>query len=323
MSLPSRESAETTLLPEILPATTGKTGGGILAISENTRGAVLMTVSMAAFTINDAFIKTATADLPLSQAIVIRGVMTTLALALIAARTGGLRLELGPTDRWRLGLRTVGEVMSTITFLLALQRMDFASLSAVMQVLPLAVTLAAFLFLGEPLGWRRILAIVVGFVGVLLILRPGADAFNLWSLMALIAVGFIVLRDLTTRRLSVGLPSTMVAFVSSAAVLMMGAFLSVFVDWQPVMLRHVLLLTGSASFLIVGYVAAVAAMRVGEIGVVAPFRYTALVFAIFLGWAAFGTAPDGWMLAGAAIVVGAGLFSFYRERQQSRQAAMR
>lgn len=293
------------------------------ALTENARGAVLMTVSMAAFTINDAFIKTATVDLPLPQAIAIRGVMTTLALALIALRSGGLRLDLGPRARLRLGLRTLGEVMSTIAFLLALQRMEFASLSAVMQVLPLAVTLAAAVFLHEPLGWRRILAILVGFIGVLLILRPGADAFNLWSMMALVAVGFIVLRDLTTRGLPAGLPSTSVALVSSAAVLVMGIFLSFFVDWQPVTLRHLLLLAGSASFLIVGYVAAVAAMRVGEIGVVAPFRYTALVFAIMLGWTVFGDIPDGWMLTGAGIVVGAGLFTFYRERRLARLAGQR
>lgn len=292
-----------------------------MAISDNLRGALYMSLAMAAFTVNDTCMKIVTSELPLYQAIVLRGLLAVVALLAIGLRTGRLRLRVAPADRARLGLRSLGEVAATLTFLAALRQMPLANLSAIMQFLPLAVTLAAALLLREPVGWRRIAAITVGFAGVLLIVRPGTEGFDRWSLIGVASVACVVLRDLATRNLSRDVPSVSVALLAAIAVTLAGIVLVPLGGWAPVAPRIAALIFAAAAFLIVGYLFIVMAMRVGEIGIVAPFRYTALIFAIFLGWLAFSELPDGLTLVGAALVIATGIYSFYRERRLGQRIA--
>lgn len=291
-------------------------------LTDNSRGALYMSIAMSAFTLNDACMKAVTVTLPLYQAILLRGVLTGAALLLIGWRMGALRFHIAPEDRKWIALRTIGEVAGTLTFLTALRQMPLANLSAILQFLPLAVTLTAALFLREPIGWRRMMAILVGFFGVLLIVRPGTTGFDQWSLVGLASVACVVLRDLATRRLSSGMPSVTVAFLAALAVAVTAALLLPFGGWAPVTAASALLIAGASGFLIVGYLLIVMAMRVGEISLVAPFRYTALVFAIGLGWAAFGQLPDTLTLTGAAIVIATGIYTFHRERRLGRQVAV-
>ncbi|MFZ1725223.1 MAG: DMT family transporter [Albidovulum sp.] len=292
-----------------------------MQISDNMRGAAYMTLAMAAFTVNDTCMKSVTVEMPLYQALVLRGFLTMIALALIAQKMGGLRLHQGRSDMRLIGYRTIGEVGGTAAFLTALKHMPLANLSAIMQVLPLAVTLVAALFLREKVGWRRLSAILIGFLGVLMIVRPGSSGFDVWSLLGLSAVAFVVLRDLTTRRLSAGVPSVTVAFYAAASVTLMGIMLVPFTGWVPVTLHLGLLIAAASAFVIVGYLVVVMAMRVGEVGIVAPFRYTALIFAIALGWLAFGQLPDNWTMIGAMIVIVTGIYTFYRERRAGQRVA--
>jgi drug/metabolite transporter (DMT)-like permease len=287
-----------------------------MALSDNSRGIALMCLSMLAFTLNDTFMKAVTGDgMPLFQAILLRGVISTAGLIVIAARTeGGLRLMPAGSDRLYLSLRTVGEITSTLTFLLALTHMPLANLSAIMQSLPLAVTLSAALLLKVPIGWRRLTAIMVGFVGVMLIIRPGAADFDRWSVLGLASVACVVLRDLSTRAFSPNLPSTTGAIWAAVSVTAMGAIGVAVEGWQPVDLKTVLETGAAAGFLIVGYLCAIKVMRVGDLTTVAPFRYTSLLFAIILGWALFGTLPDQYALIGGAIVVASGIYMLVRER---------
>lgn len=289
--------------------------------SDNFRGALYMSIAMAAFTVNDSCMKLVTAELPLYQAIVLRGALTTLALLVIGWRMGTIRLRLPAADLRRIGWRTLGEVTGTVTFLSALKHMPLANLSAILQALPLAVTLAAAMILREPVGWRRMLAIIIGFVGVLIIVRPGTAGFDVWALVGLASVGCVVLRDLATRGLSRDVPSVTVAIYAAVSVALTGLVLVPFSGWEAVSLRIAALIVAAAGFLIMGYLAVVMAMRVGEISLVAPFRYTALIFAIVLGWAVFGQLPDGWTLIGAAIVIATGIYTFYRERRLGRRVA--
>ena len=285
-----------------------------MQLTDNARGVVLMNVAMAAFTLNDAAMKAAMQTLPLYQAIGLRGLLSTLALALIGLRLGALTLRLPRADLGYIGLRTLGEVASTLTFLAALVHMKLANLSAIMQALPLAVTLAAAVVLGEHIGWRRALAIVVGFVGVMVIIRPGTEGFDRWSVLGVISVAFVVLRDLTTRKMSRAVPSVTVALAASAAVMVMGLIGASLQGWQPVSGREAGLVLFAGTALIAGYLSVVATMRSGAIGVVAPFRYMALLWAIVLGWLVFDQLPDGWTLVGSALVVASGLFTLLRER---------
>lgn len=289
-----------------------------MALSDNSRGILLMCASMLAFTLNDTFVKAVTSDgMPLFQAIVLRGSVATLGLLVLAARSpGGLQLLPKARDRLFISLRTLGEVTATLTFLVALTHMPLANLSAIMQSLPLAVTLTAAFLLKAPIGWRRLTAIVVGFAGVLLIIRPGAADFDRWSVLGLASVACVVLRDLATRSFSAHLPSTTGAIWASVAVTVMGLLGVASEGWQPVSLRGVLETSAAAGFLIIGYLCAIKVMRVGDLSVVAPFRYTSLLFAILLGWARFGTLPDQMTLIGGAIVVASGVYMLLRERKR-------
>jgi len=293
-----------------------------MAISDNLRGVIYMNVSMLAFTVNDSFMKAATQTLPLFEAIALRGVISIVALLMIAQAMGTLRLWPARRDRAVIALRSLAEVGGTVFFLTALTHMELANLSAIMQVLPLAVALAAAVFLGVPMGWRRLTAILVGFVGVMIIIRPGADSFTVWSMLGLASVVCVVVRDLAARALSCGVPSTAVSIWAALTVTAMGPVGAGFEGWQAVSGREALLVLGAAGFLIVGYLFSVMVMRVGDIGLIAPFRYTALLWAILLGWLAFGTLPDNWTLIGSAIVVASGLFTLWRERTLRRAAAV-
>ncbi|MCC0062526.1 MAG: DMT family transporter [Defluviimonas sp.] len=293
-----------------------------MTLSANARGAAYMSVAMAAFTLNDSCMKIVTETLPLFEAMVLRGLPTLAALLLIAWHRGVLAVALPQADRRWLALRSLGEIAGTLTFLAALRHMPLANLSAILQFLPLAVTLTAALLLHEPIGWRRLTAIFVGFFGVLLIVRPGMAGFDIWSLLGLLSVGCVVLRDLATRRLTSELPSVTVAIFAAGSVTLTGLVLLPFGGWVPPAPHELVLIAAAAAFLVAGYLLIVMAMRVGEIALVAPFRYTALLFAILLGRVVFGQLPDAMTLAGAAIVIATGIYTFYRERARGQQLAM-
>lgn len=288
--------------------------------SDNARGVAFMVISMAAFTANDAMMKVVTQTLPLMQVIAIRGAMAALLLLALARALGQGRIAVPRADRGALALRTAAELAATLTFLTALMHMPLANLSAILQALPLAVTLAAALFLRERVGWRRMAAIAVGFAGVLMIVRPGTEGFDLWSLLGVASMLCIVVRDLATRRLSPALPSVTVAFLTSLAVMAMGLFgmAAGFGGWAPPAMDDVARMAGSATLLVLGYLFIVKAMRAGEVGLVAPFRYTSLLWAILLGWLVFGTLPDALTWAGAVLIVASGLFSLWREARLAR-----
>ncbi len=289
-----------------------------MARSDNLTGALLMMASMAAFTLNDTMMKAMAGQIPLFQLLFLRGVLTTLAVAAIAWKMGALRARVSRRDRWIILWRTVAEIGAAYFFLTALFNMPIANVTAILQALPLTITLAAALFLREPVGWKRLAAIVAGFGGVMLIVRPGAADFNLFSLYALAAVGFVTLRDLSTRRLSRETPSMLVTLITSAAIMVFFGLASLAGDWAPMGGREIGLTAGAGLMIIGGYLFSIMVMRVGEIGFTAPFRYTGLIWALVLGWLAFGEWPETITLLGAGIVAGSGLFTLYRESRLAR-----
>ncbi len=283
-------------------------------MSPNTTGAFLMMGSMAAFTLNDACIKATGGVLPLFQLLTIRGLISSVLIYALARHLGALRFRLPRRDWMLIALRSLSEVGAAYFFLTALMNMPLANVTAVLQMLPLTVTMGAALFFGERVGWRRILAIAVGFCGMLLIVRPGADGFNIYALYTMVAVIFVTLRDLTTKRMSPAVPSMLVTLAAALAVLVFSALVSLRVEWAALDGRLTLLMLGSSLFIIGGYVLSVAVMRVGDVSFVAPFRYTGLLWALILGWLVFGDWPDAVTLVGATIVVMSGLFTLYRGR---------
>lgn len=290
-----------------------------MAMSDTARGVVLMNVAMLAFTLNDTAMKVAAETVPLFQATTLRGVLATAGLVVLARLRGKLRLWPGRRDGGLIALRTLADVVATLTFLLALTQMPLANLSAIMQSLPLAVTLAAALVLRDPIGWRRLSAIAIGFLGVLLIVRPGTEGFDRWALLGLASVGCVVVRDLSTRTLSRDAPSATVAIWAGAGVTLMGLAGMAVEGWAPMGMAETLIIVFAAACLVVGYMTVVMVMRVGDIGTIAPFRYTALLWAIVLGYAVFGALPDRLTLLGAGVVVASGIYTLLRERSLRRQ----
>ena len=292
-----------------------------MPISENLRGILLMCASMAAFTINDTFMKSVTQTLPLFQTIGLRGLIAVAGLAILALATRAFPFRPNRRDAGLILLRSLADIAATIFFLEALLHMPLANLSAILQALPLAITLGAALVFGDRIGWRRMTAILAGLIGVLIIIRPGTEGFDRWSLLGLASVACVVVRDLSVRPLHGAVPSALVALGAAVAVTLMGWTGTAFQGWQTPSAWEAVRILGAGLFLIVGYLSSVAAMRHGDIGLVAPFRYTSLLWAIALGFLVFGNLPDFWTLIGAAIVVAAGLFTLWRERQLRRRTA--
>lgn len=291
-----------------------------MALTANMQGALLMTGAMTAFTVNDAFMKVLSDHLPFFQLLFIRSAAVAVLIAAMAWRAGALRFSMSKRDKMLVCVRAVSEMGAAYFFLNALFNMPIADVTAILQALPLTVALGAVLVLGERVGWRRFLAIGIGFLGVMLIVRPTGDVFSIYSIYALLAVGCVTVRDLAARKLSAEVPSLTVALAAVIGVLSFATVGAAFTDWQPFQSRDYLLISGAIIAIIGGYLFSVMAMRVGDIGVVAPFRYTSLLAALILGLVVFGEWPDGVTQLGAAIVVATGLYTLWRERKSVRTA---
>ncbi|VAX07765.1 hypothetical protein MNBD_ALPHA03-1767 [hydrothermal vent metagenome] len=285
---------------------------GAATPAENLRGALFMALAMAGYGFNDVIIKHLSSSLELGQTIFIRGLFAVFLLLILAITTGNMRAfktALQPA----IVIRSMSEVMATITFLIALFNIPIANTTAILQALPLVVTLGAALFLGEKFGWRRMIAIAIGFIGVLIIVRPGLEGFNIYSLAVLAAVIFAATRDLSTRLIVKKIPSLFIALVTAIAVTVMGGVIALFEEWKPLDLATLGWLALAAGLLVVGYSFIAAAMRVGDISFIVPFRYTILLYAIFAGVVFFDEVPDFYTLLGSAIIVATGFYTLRRE----------
>lgn len=280
-----------------------------------------MAAAMAGFSVNDALTKFLTSQMNFGQIMLVRGIFACMLIGALATHRRALR-------PWRMllarpvALRVVGEIGGTVTFLAAMTHLPLANVSAIFQSLPLAITLGAAVIFGEPVGWRRWLAIAAGFIGVLVIVRPGVEGFNQFSVLALISVAFCSVRDLATKRISTDIPALFVTLLTALAITIVGAMLMVPLGgWTPLS-HHALGLLGLAAVLVlIGYQCVILALRAGDISAVAPFRYSQLIWAMLLGYFVFDDVPDAAMVIGASVIVFSGLYAFHRERVRDRLQA--
>lgn len=280
-----------------------------------------MVAAMALFAVEDMFLKIAAADLPVGMVIFVAGAFGAPVFVLMARTEGRrtfTRAALHPAALARNG----GEMAATFAYINALAVVPLSTVSAVLQALPLAVTLGAALFLRETVGWRRWLAIAVGFGGVMVVIRPGFDGFRPEALWVLVTVAGLALRDLATRAIPRDCSSAQVSAWGLLSVALLGLLMMIpggAVIPEPVQAAT---LFGAVIFGTVGYWLVVSASRTGEVAVVAPFRYTRLVFAIAIGWGVFAETPDAPMLLGAAMIIGSGLYALARERARKRALSL-
>ncbi|WP_289033451.1 DMT family transporter [uncultured Roseibium sp.] len=287
-----------------------------MEIRDNGPAIGAMLVANAAFLLNDTLVKFSSDNLPLGQMIFVRGAICIVLLAIVCQVTGvfrSARLLIHPM----VLLRTLAEVCATLLYLTALMRMPIANATSILQALPLVVTAAAAIFLKAPVGWRRWTAIGVGLTGVMLIIRPGFEGFDAWALVALAGVMFMAVRDLSTRQMPEEIPTYGVSLMTAMGVTIMGAGLSVSEGWQPMVFQDYLSLSGAAGFILFGYIFIILAMRSGDISVVAPFRYSAVLWALAIGFLVWGEVPDAMTIVGTTIIILTGIYSFWRERRLS------
>ena len=279
-----------------------------------------MVGAMAFFTFNDAIVKVLGQSLPIVEIILLRGAFTVVLIGAMITFTAGLS-AFSKLNKPIIWWRALCEVGATYCFLTGLIHVELANAAAILSALPLAVTIGSVLFLNEKVGWRRWSAIAVGFIGVLLIVRPGLDAFNIYSINILGAVFFAAARDIVTKQAPKDISSVSLAFATATAITISGAFATYFfAEYQPPTNTEWAWLFATALLLSVAYFFIVSAMRVGEVAIVAPFRYTNLLWAIALGIIIFGDKLDWMTLLGSAIVTATGIYTLYRERVRIQAA---
>ncbi|MBU0861250.1 MAG: DMT family transporter, partial [Alphaproteobacteria bacterium] len=281
---------------------------------DNLRGSILMVLAMLGFALEDMFMKQMANALPTGQILAMLGFGGGLIFAIVCWVQGQSLLARDVLHPMVL-LRNFGEVFGTVGYVSAVILTPISSASAIFQATPLFVTLGAALFLQESVGWRRWVAIAVGFCGVLLIIRPGLDSFQPASLFAVQGVIFLGIRDLATRRIPRSISSMRLSTYAFAVIVPTGLVLMAVMgdsfavpsgtdSWR---------IAGSIAAGVLGYYALVTATRLGDMSHIAPFRYSRLVFALIVGTTVFGERPDLATLIGAAIIVGSGTYAAIRE----------
>ena len=269
-----------------------------------------MTLGMAGYVTNDALIKLAAESLPLYQSIFVRGVWVCLILAVLNYRRGTLG-QLTRHFSTPITIRLACETLGTILYLTALTRLPLAELTAVLQIVPIVVVFAAARLLREPVSAQRVMAVGLGFFGVLLVVKPGSASFSGWFVLGFLTVIVIVIRELATRQIKESAPTQVVALLTALCITVMGLTLSFVQGWDMPRAWPVVTLVGAGTFLAVGYVSSVETVRIGDLSFSAPFRYSVIIFSIILQIVVFGEVPDALTFLGSAIVAAAGLWAFW------------
>ncbi|MEO8241858.1 MAG: DMT family transporter [bacterium] len=284
-------------------------------MTDNLRGSLFMVGSMAGFAMEDAFLKAASARMPLGEVLVVMGLVGVAVFALLALRAGDVPLPRSVLTR-TMALRSAFEVAGRLFYALAIALTPLATASAILQATPLVVVLGAAVLFRERVSLTSWLLIAAGFGGVLIILRPGLDGVSALSVLALIGMLGFAGRDLATRAAPPALKNHQLGVLGFIMLGLSGAIIVAVTGgavW-PTVTSLGLTLAGSV-FGITGYAALTVAMRTGAVAAVTPFRYTRLLFAMVLGVVAFGERPDAATLLGSAIIVGCGVVILNNSRR--------
>lgn len=286
----------------------------------NRRGTLALTGSMACYSVSDVLTKLAAQKYPYGEVLAVRGFLTIAIMLVVIAALGQLRF-LRPALTPPILIRSMFEASASGMYVAALIHMPIANTAAVVMTSPLILTALSVFFYAEQVGWRRWTAISVGFVGVLFILKPTPSAFDAWALLAL-GAGFCgACRELMTRRVDPSVPTLVVAFMSVVALTLVGCAVGLTEQWRPMEWRELGYLSVSACFFSVAVYLIVLAFRGTDFSVVAPFRYTFLLWAAIVGYIIFREVPDGWSMLGAGLIVGSGLYALHREVVRRRAVA--
>jgi drug/metabolite transporter (DMT)-like permease len=285
----------------------------------NTRGIVAVMIAMALFVLSDSVVKLAGEMMPATEIMALRGVMAILLM-------GGIAIATVDRARWplvaqpRVIVRAVIEAIVAALFLVALPHLPLADITAIQQVTPIVLTVLSALVLKEDVGWRRWLAVTVGFAGVLLVIQPTGEGINIYAISALACAALVAVRDLVTRKLDPAIPTALVTFTTTLSVCLAGFGGAPLETWHMPTPYGFGLLAASAVLVSSANVFVIRAFRGTEMSVVAPFRYAGVLWAIVLGFLIWGHVPNALAMVGTAVLVGSGLYIMHREALRRRVA---
>jgi drug/metabolite transporter (DMT)-like permease len=284
--------------------------------ADNRRGILAMSLAMALFIANDALVKQVSATLPGPQLIFIRGLMATTLVLIMAQAMGHLknwRLMLNK----RLWVRGSLDAAASLAYLTAVFHLPLANATAINLSSPLFITAFAIVFLKELVALQRGLLILLGFTGVLLVVQPSSEGFNVYAWLAVLATLLHAMRDTLTRGIGLHVPALLITLSTAVSVGLAAGGIALTQTWTPVDSLSLALLFGASLFLSMAYFLLIVAMRSGEMSLVAPFRYSGLLFALLIGYVVWGDVPNllGW--AGIFLLAISGLLILRSERFKS------
>lgn len=279
-------------------------------INANFAGILWMVAAMGVFAVEDALVKAAAAHLPVAEVLVIFGGGGILLFAVWAIARQEPLFGADILSR-PMRVRACFEVTARLFYVLALALTPLSATTAILQATPIVVVLGAALLFGENVGWRRWVNILVGLIGVLVVLRPGAESFSALSVLALIGMLGFAGRDLASRAAPRSIATSVLGFYGFVAIVLAGILYALL--WERRMFvvpdrPAAIFLLAAVVCGVLAYAALMKAMRTGAVSVVTPFRYTRLLFGIVLGVLAFGERLDLPMIIGSLIIVLAGIF---------------
>ena len=282
-------------------------------MSVNLKSIIFMIIAMGCLTLTDLLIKVSSQTLPIGQVMISYGVGSLIVFWALL-RIKGESIRLSPLTNPTVIFRNIGDLIALNGMFLALVYVPLSTIGAVIQTVPILVTAAAALFLGERVGMRRASAIFVGFLGALLIIQPGAASFDITAILALIAAIGMALRDIATKLVRENLSTLLLSFYSCFLFIISGSVLLIINGEAsvPVLGNSVtiaaMIVTGSLGFFFM-----TEAVRLGEMSVVSPFRYTRLLFSMATGILILGEQVNTYMIIGSALTILSGLYIWRRE----------
>ncbi len=282
-------------------------------MSANLKSIMFMIIAMGCLTLTDMLIKIASQTLPIGQVMITYGVGA-LGVFWGLLRVKGESIQLSPLTNPSVIGRNVGDLIAMNSMFLALVYVPLSTIGAVIQVVPLLVTAAAALFLGEKVGLRRVSAIFIGFLGTLLIIQPGANTFDISAILVLIAALGMALRDIATKLIRESFSTLLLSFYSCFLFIFSGSILLLIKgapslpDWGNVAIFTAMIIAGCSGFFFMTQ-----AVRIGDVSVVIPFRYSRLLFSMAAGILILGERVNAMMLIGSALTILSGLYILRRE----------
>lgn len=308
-----RKAAPPEIQPELVPPSQPRYAVGIII-------AVIATIIFAG---QDAITKTLVANYPATFIVMVRYWVFFLAgVYMVRSADGGIRQNIQSKRPIIQCLRGVLLLSELIVVAMAFRTLGLAEVTSIFQSYPLFGTIFAVILLNEQVGWRRVSALVVGFLGILIMLRPGAGVLSMgavWSILA--AVLFALYMALTRLVGSVDKPQTSFFYVGLVGIVIMTAGLPFF--WVTMDSHHIVLLALLCATSVAGHFLMIKALSIAPLTIIQPFNYLQLVWSVCIGYVVFSDIPDILTLVGATLVVGSGLFVFYREQIRSARIKVR